>query len=206
MEVTFHGVRGSTPVSGAEFRRTGGHTSCVALRPDDSAETLVLDAGTGIQRLGASLAGSAFHGTILLTHLHWDHVQGLPFFAPADRPDACTVLGQPAQGRDPEALLAEVMSPPHFPITPAGLQGTWRHRALEPGEHRFGAFAVLALEVPHKGGRAFGYRVETGGASIAYVPDHAPTALGPGASGVLAPAPTCPSTVPASTRTPACSG
>ena len=103
MKVTFHGVRGSTPVAGPEFARVGGHTSCLAFSHGDELPTLVLDAGTGLQTLIPTFAGRPFRGTILLTHLHWDHVQGLPFAPPLDRDDARVVLAQPAQG-DPAAV------------------------------------------------------------------------------------------------------
>ena len=111
-----------------------------------------------------------FRGAILLTHLHWDHVQGLPFFPPADRDDAEVVLVQPAQG-DPVATLARAMSPPHFPIGPDGLRGSWKHVGIEPGAHEFQDYDVLVRDVRHKGGRALGYRITGAGASLAYVPD-----------------------------------
>lgn len=156
-------------MAGPEFS-TGGHTSCVAVSLGEDLPTLVLDAGTGLLPLARLFAGRAFQGTILLTHLHWDHVHGLPFFPPADRPDAETTLVQPGQG-DPLELLAESMRPPHFPIRPEQLDGTWHHVALEPGTHAFGSFTVLAAEVTHKGGRTFGYRVEHRGRSFCYLPD-----------------------------------
>ncbi|MGE0877183.1 MAG: MBL fold metallo-hydrolase [Acidimicrobiia bacterium] len=170
MRVTFHGVRGSTPVFGDEYVRTGGHTSCVAVGHDDDLPVLVLDAGTGLQALARRFAGRPFVGVVLLTHLHWDHVHGLPFFPPADRAGADVTLVQPAQG-DPVEVLSGAMSPPHFPITPRELGGTWRHVALEPGAYEFAGFAVTAAEVQHKGGRTFGYRIEHGGMAMAYVPD-----------------------------------
>jgi phosphoribosyl 1,2-cyclic phosphodiesterase len=138
--------------------------------PDAGAPALVLDAGTGLQSIGSTLGDRAFDGWVLLTHLHWDHVQGLPFAPALDRNDARVVLGQPAQG-DPQATLERAMSPPHFPITPAELRGAWAHLALEPGKHQLGPFEVLALDVVHKGGRAYGYRVSCAGTSFAYVPD-----------------------------------
>ena len=170
MRVTFCGVRGSTPVAGPEFARVGGHTSCVAISVGDERPTLVLDAGTGLQPLAREFGDAPFRGTILLTHLHWDHVQGLPFFPPADRDDAEVLLGQPAQG-DPVATLARAMSPPHFPIGPDGLRGNWKHVGIEPGTHEFDGYEVVAREVRHKGGRALGYRITRAGASVAYVPD-----------------------------------
>jgi ribonuclease BN (tRNA processing enzyme) len=105
----FCGVRGSTPAPGAEFVRYGGNTSCVAVAHDNGAPpTLILDAGTGIRRVTALLAGQPFTGTILLTHLHWDHVQGLPFFRAGDREDATVRLLLPDQqdGTSAEAVLS----------------------------------------------------------------------------------------------------
>lgn len=170
MRITFFGVRGSTPVSGPEFARTGGHTSCIGLSLDDGPPALVLDAGTGLQRLAREFPGRPFRGAILLSHLHWDHLQGLPFCPPIDRDDAEVVLAQPAQG-DPVSVLERSMSPPHFPIAPDLLRGRWEHVALEPGAHRFGEFDVVAGEVHHKGGRTFGFRIEAGGVVCCYVPD-----------------------------------
>jgi phosphoribosyl 1,2-cyclic phosphodiesterase len=125
------GVRGSTPAPGAEFIRYGGHTSCVALCPDDGAPDdgapddgapddgapdgpsdggspprLILDAGTGLRRVTGLLGGAPFAGTIILTHLHWDHVHGLPFFTAGDRPDARVTLMLPEQGSAGAAAAA----------------------------------------------------------------------------------------------------
>ncbi len=177
------GVRGSTPAPGAEFARYGGHTSCLALAHDGEAPSLVLDAGTGIRRVTDLLRGQPFRGTVLLGHLHWDHTQGLPFFAGGDRPDAEVDVWLPAQG-DAVAVLERAMSPPHFPIAPRDLRGRWRFTGLEPGRHRFEGFDVLALEIPHKGGRTFGFRISDGAGSLAYLSDHNPVALGPGPAGL----------------------
>jgi phosphoribosyl 1,2-cyclic phosphodiesterase len=181
MRLLLLGVRGSTPAPGADFVRYGGHTSCVAVIPDGSdVPTLVLDAGTGLRDLTRVLGGAAYRGSILVTHLHWDHVQGLPFFVAGDRDDAEVDFYVPAQnarsGRD---LLAAAMAPPNFPITPEGLQGEWTFTALEAGHHSIEGFRVRATEVRHKGGRTFGYRVSDGHSSIAYIPDHV---ISPGVS------------------------
>ncbi|MEY2571509.1 MAG: hypothetical protein QOE63_1859, partial [Acidimicrobiaceae bacterium] len=168
------GVRGSTPAPGADFVRFGGHTSCVALAQDGAtAPALVLDAGTGLRRLSALLDGDAFRGTIALTHLHWDHVQGLPFCPSVDRPDARVrlLLPAPVDGSSALDVLARGMSPPHFPITPTELRGDWSIDGLEPGERELEGFRVTVAEVRHKGGRTFGYRVDDGRSSLAYVPD-----------------------------------
>lgn len=131
------GVRGSTSAPGSAFARVGGHTSCVALGHDGSPPTLVLDAGTGIRRLTEVLGEAPFHGTILLTPLHWDHTEGLPFFRGGDRPDARTTIVVPRQGRRGAlTLLSRTMSPPSFPITHAALLGSAAGaRRVMPSHH-----------------------------------------------------------------------
>ena len=182
MRLLFCGVRGSTPAPGAEFARVGGHTSCVALAHDDQPWTLLLDAGTGIRRVTAELGGRPFDGSVVLTHLHWDHVQGMPFFAAGDRDDARVRVFLPEQVgddgtmRDPVSVLSLAMSPPHFPIGPDGLRGTWTFSSMTAGAHTVEGFDVVAFDVPHKGGRTFGLRVSDGVASVAYIPDHLPAA------------------------------
>jgi phosphoribosyl 1,2-cyclic phosphodiesterase len=180
------GVRGSTLAPGAVFIRYGGHTSCVAVAHDDAATpALILDVGTGLRKVTALLRGGPFTGTIILTHLHWDHVHGLPFFMAGDRGDAQVTLLLPEQDgtASAEEVLARGMSPPHFPIAPGGLRGKWSFGALAPGVFEAEGFMVEAREVPHKGGRTFGYRVSDGHSAIAYIPDHCPSVLGPGHQG-----------------------
>ncbi len=117
--------------------------------------------------------GDPFNGTILLSHLHWDHMQGLPFFRAGDRDDSDVKMCVPAQdGLSGEQLLRQAMAPPAFPITPAGLRGSWKFAAIEPGAYQIESFTVTAAEVRHKGGRTFGYRVSDGTTDVAYLPDH----------------------------------
>jgi phosphoribosyl 1,2-cyclic phosphodiesterase len=186
LQVAFCGVRGSTPAPGAEFARYGGHTSCVALTHDGAERpTLVLDAGIGLRAVTRMLGGAPFDGTILLTHLHWDHTLSLPFFAAGNREDSQVRVLLPEQddGAEAVAVLTRVMSPPFFPVDPTQLRGSWSYGTLAAGEHEVEGFAVLAVEIPHKGGRTFGYRISDGRSTLTYMPDHCPTMMGPGEDG-----------------------
>ena len=179
MRLTFCGVRGSTPAPGADYLRYGGNTSCVAVQARDEPVRLLLDAGTGISRVTDLLDGP-YDGTILLGHLHWDHTHGLPFFGAGGREGSKVQVLLPAQGAAAEDVLARAFSPPHFPIVPSQLGPGWSFGELEEGVTQQGEFTVLAREIPHKGGRAFGYRVSSGGRSVAYLADHSPTSISPG--------------------------
>ena len=186
MRLYLCGVRGSTPAPGADFLRYGGRTSCVVLAHDGAARpVLLLDAGTGLRQVTGLLGGRPFDGTILLTHLHWDHVHGLPFFTAGDRDGARASLLLPEQedGASVEEALAKGMSPPHFPIGPDGLRGSWTFGTVAPGPFKAEGFTVGARAIPHKGGATLGYRVSDGSRVIAYLPDHCPTVLGPGPEG-----------------------
>jgi phosphoribosyl 1,2-cyclic phosphodiesterase len=179
------GVRGSVPTPGLPFVRYGGNTSCIALARDGQPPSLVLDAGTGIRGLSDLLEGQAFDGSLVLSHLHWDHVEGLPFCPAIDRPDARCHLFLPAQpdGSTAVDVLSRMMSPPNFPIDPEGLLGAWTFSSLDPGPHTLEGFTVTAAEIAHKGGTTYGYRISDGHSSLAYLPDHCPTAYGPGPEG-----------------------
>jgi phosphoribosyl 1,2-cyclic phosphodiesterase len=178
VRVQLLGVRGSTPAPGPDFVRYGGHTSCVAVTAAGADHpSLVLDAGTGLRSLTGLLDGQAYDGSIVLSHVHWDHMQGVPFFAAGDREASRVDLYVPAQddksGRD---LLAQSFAPPSFPITPEGLRGQWAFHALTDGKHSIEGFTVTTVDIAHKGGRTFGIRVDDELGSLAYLPDHAPAA------------------------------
>jgi phosphoribosyl 1,2-cyclic phosphodiesterase len=182
VRVTFLGVRGSTPAPGEEFIRYGGHTSCVALSHDGQVPSILLDAGTGIRRTSSLMNGQPFQGSILLSHLHWDHVHGLPFCDATDRLDSRVTLFVPDQldGSDPLEMLSRGMSPPHFPVRADELRGDWSFVSLSASTFEVEGFHVLVEEIPHKGGRTYGFRISDGSSTVVYMSDHCPSALGPG--------------------------
>jgi phosphoribosyl 1,2-cyclic phosphodiesterase len=116
--LTFWGTRGSIPACGPETVRYGGNTSCVSIEYDD--ELIVLDAGTGIRKLGSDLLRRGhpgrIKGSILLTHQHWDHIQGLPFFAPAFSPENQFVIYGERKTRPLAEIIRDQMREPYFPI------------------------------------------------------------------------------------------
>jgi phosphoribosyl 1,2-cyclic phosphodiesterase len=168
------GTRGSVASPGAETARYGGNTSCASVR-GPKGSVLVLDAGTGIRRLGRSLAGHVRRVDVLLSHLHMDHVQGLGFFAPLFDPAVQTHLWGPASlVLTLRTRLVRYLSPPLFPVHLRDLPRCHLHE-LE-AEMTIGEFRVRATHICHPG-FTFGLRIETGGATIAYLSDHEP-ALG----------------------------
>jgi phosphoribosyl 1,2-cyclic phosphodiesterase len=169
MKIRFWGVRGSIAVSGTDFLRTGGNTSCIEI--EHQGERLILDGGTGLRALGDSL-GSPTHACLLFSHVHWDHIQGVPFFAPAFHPESQLVIGgaaRPAGGvRD---ALAAQMRPPTFPITLDILKAQLSFQDLTEGEPwEYGPFRINSLELPHPDG-VRGFRVEADGRSLVYATD-----------------------------------
>ncbi|MDQ1699187.1 MAG: hypothetical protein QOG34_1050 [Frankiaceae bacterium] len=184
MDVHFRGVRGSTPAPGLAYVRYGGHTSCVAIARPGEPPRLILDAGTGLRTVTALLDGAPFDGTILLGHLHWDHVHGLPFFRSGGMPGARVDVVLPAPDGDALGTLSRGLSPPHFPIEPQQLGAGWRFSAVRAGWQCIEGYDVLAREIPHKGGQTFGFRITDGNYTIAYLSDHWPTSVGPGADGL----------------------
>lgn len=157
----------------------------MAVEDGDGLVRIVLDAGTGITRLSALLDGGPFVGSLLIGHLHWDHTHGLPFARALDHPAARVAVHGPGDDvHSVKELLAQAMSPPNFPIGPDELRGSWSWHTLGDGSSEVEGMSLLTREIPHKGGRTFGYRVSDGSCSFAYLSDHMPQALGPGPDGL----------------------
>jgi phosphoribosyl 1,2-cyclic phosphodiesterase len=171
------------PSPGPESRRYGGNTSCVEVR-DDSGTLLVLDAGTGIRRLGSALKsgspcenGLANRIDILLTHLHMDHIQGLGFFTPLyDSEMEIHIWGPASAARPLRQRLSRYLSPPLFPVHLRSLPSRLLLHDVPRENLTVGSFRVTAAFVCHPGATV-GFRIEGPDGVIAYLPDHEP-ALG----------------------------
>jgi phosphoribosyl 1,2-cyclic phosphodiesterase len=177
MLVRFHGVRGSTPCHGDDIARYGGNTSCVSVIADGE-DPLLFNLGTGLRYFGLK-CGQPFRGSSLVSHLHWDHVQGLPFFSPLQHPDTHLTVYAPSEhdGRSAAEVLGSTICPPLFPVGLEAFPGRIEIREPAP-RFRIGGFEIESASVPHVGD-ALGYRVSHGGVSIAYISDHQQPTSGP---------------------------
>ena len=174
--VKFWGVRGSIPVPGPSTVRYGGNTTCVEVRAD--GEIIVLDAGSGIRPLGLALdkefGDRPMKLTLLITHSHWDHIQGLPFFLPAyHKKNQVRVLGYEGARAGLGAILAGQMETPFFPITLSDVPGNIAIEELREMEFSIRKVRVQAKFLNHPG-VCVGYRLFTSSGSIAFLPDNEP--------------------------------
>lgn len=174
--VKFWGVRGSTPAPGPSTVEYGGNTSCVEVRA--KGELIILDAGTGLRLLGRQLMDEfkdqPLHLTMLLTHTHWDHIQGLPFFQPIYKPqNRLRILGFEGARHGLGNVLSSQMENPFFPITLQELPANLQIEELKELKFSIGRVRVEACFANHPG-ICVGYRLFTGEGSIAYFPDNEP--------------------------------
>ncbi len=191
MRASFYGVRGSIPAPGPETIRFGGNTSCVSV--DAGGDLVILDAGTGLTALGKALlegpcGKGAGRATLLISHSHWDHIQGFPFFPPIYIPgNAFTIYGPSHSADSLEAVLEGQMSPHYSPIhSLRNLGATIDCRDAPIGERfQVGDVTVLARANPHGRTTALAYRLEQDGRALVYASDAGYGDGGPSA-GVLA--------------------
>src|SRR5437868_5675875 len=174
--IKFWGVRGSIPVPGPTTIGYGGNTTCVEIRTNGNI--IILDAGSGIRELGLSLTrefGSApMNLTLLLTHTHWDHIQGLPFFLPAyQAKNTINVFGYQGARDGLATILAAQMELPFFPVSWKNLPGTIKVRELKKMDFSIGKVRIRSRFLNHPGICA-GYRLFTKEGSIAFLPDNEP--------------------------------
>jgi phosphoribosyl 1,2-cyclic phosphodiesterase len=176
VKVKVWGARGSIPTPGADTMRYGGNTSCVQVTLSDGT-LVVLDAGTGIRTMGLALGTCERPVTILLTHLHLDHIQGLMFFAPCFHPASEIEIWGPAASDAPLLdRIARYISAPLSPVEVRELPCRVLFHEAVVSEWQIGPATVHAHSVSHRG-PTLGYRIEDGDTTLAYIPDHEP-ALG----------------------------
>jgi phosphoribosyl 1,2-cyclic phosphodiesterase len=178
MRLRLWGTRGSTPAPGPETARYGGNTSCVEVLGDDPGQWLILDAGSGIRRLGISLQRERPRRIdIMLTHLHLDHVMGLGFFGPLwTRGTEIHIWGPASATRSLGERLARYLSPPLFPVRMSEIPSNLHLHDAPEDTIPVGGFTVTCSRILHSG-PTVGYRVTDGRVSVGYMPDHEP-ALG----------------------------
>jgi len=178
VRISYFGVRGSCPCSSDRYRRYGGNTSCVLVEVDGEPP-LILDLGTGLRALGdhlqASLkaSGMPLRATALLTHLHYDHVLGLPFFSPMRDPGALLdVYGPSQEGTSLGEVLAAMVKPPFFPVHMADFRGELRFHDLDGSSNlTVGSIQVTVCPILHIG-HTLGFRIEADGRTLVYISDH----------------------------------
>jgi phosphoribosyl 1,2-cyclic phosphodiesterase len=181
VEVTFWGTRGSIAKAGPTTVRYGGNTSCVSVRADDGT-LLVLDCGTGIHGLGQALLadGERVDGHLLIGHTHWDHIQGLPFFAPLFQPgNDWHVYGPRGLDTSIDAALAGQMQYTYFPVQLLEFGATIEYHDLVEGQFQIGDITITARYLHHPA-LTLGYRIEADGASVVYATDHEPSTAAAG--------------------------
>jgi phosphoribosyl 1,2-cyclic phosphodiesterase len=176
MLIRFWGVRGSIPAPEKDKLKVGGNTSCVEVEIDDERR-LILDAGSGIRALGLKLKKEIAEGksrniVILLSHTHWDHIQGFPFFVPALTPGVnITIFGPSRANRTLEKVLAGQMEYDYFPVKFSQLPANLRFHELGEGVHTLWNDLKITIRRHIHPGIAFGYRIEYKGKSLVYSTD-----------------------------------
>ncbi len=173
------GSRGSIPVSGAEYLRYGGDTTCLEIRSADD-EIIIVDAGTGIRRLGkALLAEGRLRCHVIFTHGHWDHVMGFPFFKLIFLPQAELIMHKcPFHNRFVEDILTEIMSPPTFPVRYQDLKAKITYEEACQTEFRIGTVTITPIPLSHPNSGS-GYKFTENGRSFVFMTDNELSSIHP---------------------------
>ena len=172
MIIRCYGARGSIPVSGREYLKYGGDSTCLEIRTKDD-DIIIVDAGSGIRRLGNQLmAEERFNYTVLFTHSHWDHILGFPFFKPLFRDEATIDLkGCPNAQGNIQKLLSKAMSAPLFPIQFDDLKATLKYDGTCPATFRIGSIEVSTIVLSHPNA-GLGYKFVEDGKVFVFLTDN----------------------------------
>lgn len=175
MKLRFWGTRGSIATPGKETVRYGGNTPCTEVRLSDG-ELIILDAGTGIRNLGEHLTqqGSPVRAHLLISHPHWDHIQGFPFFRPAFMAgNEFTIIGGENERVSVRSMINDQMNKIYFPLHMNDLQAKLKFQPIDEGEFSIGTCRVQAILVNHPS-FAFGYKLTDKDRTIVYISDNEP--------------------------------
>lgn len=176
MRIKFWGVRGSTPTPQSENLRYGGNTSCVEVRLRD--KVLIFDCGTGLRALGHELShaanGSPITAHVFVSHFHWDHIQGLPFFRPFyDRPDNRFLFHSSSRTRSLQRVMEEQMASPYFPVNTSEIKAQRSFYEIDEGKMALDEVTVHTAWLNHPQG-CMGFRLETPDGILVYATDNEP--------------------------------
>lgn len=172
MYIRCWGSRGSIPVSGKEYLKYGGDTTCIEIRAE-SGEIIIVDAGTGIRRLGNKLIEekrNSFH--FLFTHAHWDHVMGFPYFKPLYSKQAAFIMHKcPFESKFVEKILTKVMAPPNFPVKYSDIKAQINYQDACPTDFEIGSVRVIPIPLSHPNSGS-GYKFIENGKSFVFLTDN----------------------------------
>jgi phosphoribosyl 1,2-cyclic phosphodiesterase len=177
LKVTFYGVRGSLPVSGSEFQRYGGNTTCIKILREQANRVAIVDAGTGIRNLGKELMANGVSQNIInifFTHFHWDHIQGFPFFAPAYNPDqkiGIITMGRKGKIKNLKEIFSLQMQKEFFPVGMSKMGAQFKFFTHGDKETIYGANVKAVAQYHNYPGGSYGFRVDDEAVSLVLCTD-----------------------------------